>query len=216
MVPQRSRAHAKSDKPSVGRGCERTSLWRLRGSGSKRRGYGRAAGRVLPGAGTRVLRSAAGAGGRLRLSAAARRLRLSAAGGRIRCATRGVCSRTLLRAGAVLARLRTPLRLWLRALRVLGPRLSSLVTDKTVSRYLFINAARAPDTNSFSVKKSSSAALPRPAMTVAARAVPLSALNRPYGCTAILLSPPIKCHVSVPRTRRDARGAGQAAATAHS
>ena len=40
-----------------------------------------------------------------------------------------------------------------------------------------------------------------PATAAAARAVPLSALNRPCGCTAIVLSPSMKFHVSVPCTR---------------
>ncbi len=66
---------------------------------------------------------------------------------------------------------------------------------------LFISATRAPDASSFSVKKSGSAAMPSPATAAAARATPLSALNRPCGCTAIVLSPSMNCQVSVPCTR---------------
>ena len=71
----------------------------------------------------------------------------------------------------------------------------------SVSGYRFMSATNAPDANSFSIKNSGSAAMPSPATAAAARASPLSALNRPYGCTGIVLSPSMKVQVSVPCMR---------------
>ena len=90
-------------------------------------GYPEAQAHRLPGAAARLLRAAAGPAGLLSTASAARRVWLSAASARrIRHLRRAALRRgagTVLRAGAVLARLRTALCLWLWALA----RLSALV-----------------------------------------------------------------------------------------
>jgi hypothetical protein len=93
---------------------------RRRSAGAGRRhGLSRGAGRTgLPGAAARLLRAAAGTAGLLP-AAASRLVWLSAAAGRIRHLRRAALRRgaaAVLRAGAVLARLRAALCLWLRAL----------------------------------------------------------------------------------------------------
>src|ERR1700682_1824528 len=120
LAPDEEHANANVREIGFSRRRLRAGPRRRSPGASRRHGLSRGAGR-LPGAAARLLRAAAGGAGLLpAAAAAARRVWLSAAAARrIRHLRRAALRRragTVLRAGAVLARLRTSLCLWLLAL----------------------------------------------------------------------------------------------------